>query len=163
MSEPTQSATSSFGSSVGPPRKRILWKWSLALTALVLLYVMWQCGSALDLGSRSADQAVQRFHDHLNRGEFDEICREGDPAFSQGEKHDELVHLLEQVHRKLGNAEGARRVNLHASAGTSGTFVTAQFTTHFEQAPAAETFAWRTGWNTLKLYGYNVQSNAFLK
>jgi hypothetical protein len=161
MSESVQSSSPNLGSSASPP-KRVLWKWSLALTAAVLVYMMWQCDSALNLGYESADQAVQRFHDHLNRGEFDEICREGDGAFSQGEKHDELVRLLEQVRRKLGNAGGARRVNLHASVGTGGAFVTAQFATHFEQAPAAETFTWRKGWDTLKLYGYNIQS-AFLK
>ena len=163
MSEPIQSATSSFGSSTGPPRKRILWKWSLALTAAVLVYMMWQCDSALDLGSEMADQAVQRFHRQFNSGEFDEICRQGDEAFSQGQKHDEFLHFLDQVHRKLGNAGAERRVSLHAGVGTSGTFVTAQFSTQFEQAPAIETFTWRKGWNTLKLYGYNVQSNAFLK
>ncbi len=162
MTEPVQSSIPSPGSSIRPP-KRVLWKWSFALTAAVLVYMMWQCDSALNLGSVSADQAVQRFHDHLNRGEFDEICREGDEAFSRGGKHDELVRSLEQVRRKLGNAGGARRVNLHASVGTSGTFVTAQFTTHFEQAPAAETFIWRKAWDTLKLYGYNVRSDAFLK
>ncbi len=162
MSEPVQSTTPNLGSSASPP-KRVLWKWSLAVTAAVLVYMMWQCQSALNLGSESADQAVRRFHDHLNRGEFDQICGEGDGVFSQGEKHDELVHVLEQVHRKLGSAEGSRRVNLHANVGTGGTFVTAQFITHFEMAPATETFTWRKGWDTLKLYGYNVQSDAFLK
>lgn len=158
MSEAVESPTPNLESSASPP-KRILWKWSLALTAAVLVYMMWQCDSGLNLGSVSADQAVQRFHDHLNRGEFDEICAEGDGAL----KHDELVSSLEQVRRKLGNAGGARRVNLHASVGISGTFVIAQFATHFEQAPAAETFIWRKGWDTLKLHGYNVRLDAFLK
>lgn len=162
MSEPTQPATTNLGPSVRRP-KRVLWKWSLALTAAVLVYMTWQCDSALNLGSESADQAVQRFHDHLNRGEFDEICREGDEAFSHGEKHDELLHFLEQVHNKLGNAGSATRVNLHANLGTGGTFVTAQYATHFEQAPGGETFTWRKGWDTLKLYGYDVRSDAFLK
>jgi hypothetical protein len=161
MTEQAQPSTTNLGSGANRP-KRILWKRSFALIASVLLYMMWQCNSALNLGSVSADQAAQRFHDHLNRGEFDEICREGDQAFSQG-KYDEAVHFLEQVHKRLGNAEGSRRVNLRANVGTSGTFVTAQFTTHFEQAPATETFTWRKGWDTLKLYGYNVQSDALTK
>jgi len=106
MSERAEPSPANLGSSTGRRPRRVLWKWSLTLTAAVLVFMMWQCESALNLGSESADQAAQRFHDHLNRGEFDEICREADSAFSQGEKHDEVVRFLEQVHRKLGNAGG---------------------------------------------------------
>ena len=74
----------------GPP-KRILWKWSLVISGGFLAILMWQCGSALYSGSRLADVAVQRFHGQLNRGEFDKICSEADEAFSQQQKHDELV------------------------------------------------------------------------
>jgi len=162
MNEATQSSVPSFGYSTGPP-KRILWKWSLAVTAVVLVFLMWQCGSALYSGAKLADQAVQRFHVQLNRGEFDEICREGDEAFSQGEKHDELLHFLEQIHRKLGNAGAGSRTNLRVNAEPGGTFVTAHFATQFEQGQADETFTWRRSGNTLRLYRYNVQSNAFLK
>jgi hypothetical protein len=162
MNESAQSSAPNFGYSANPP-KRILWKWSLAIAAVGLVFLMWQCGSALYSGSKLADQAVQRFHAQLNRGAFDEICREGDEAFSQGEKHDELLHFLEQVHGKLGNVAAGKLVNLHVKAGTSGTFLTAQFTTEFDQGQAAETFTWRKSGSTLKLYGYNVQSSAFLK
>jgi hypothetical protein len=109
MSERAEPSPANLGSSTGRRPRRVLWKWSLTLTAAVLVFMMWQCESALNLGSESADQAAQRFHDHLNRGEFDEICREADSAFSQGEKHDEVVRFLEQVHRKLGNAGGEAR------------------------------------------------------
>lgn len=62
-----------------------------------------------------ADKAAQRFHEQLNSGDFDAICREADEVFSQGEKHDELLHFLEKVHQKLGNAGAGSRVNLHVN------------------------------------------------
>jgi len=153
MSESSHFPAPNFGQSAAPP-KRILWKWSLAATALLLLFLVWRCGSALYSGSKLADQAVQRFHAQFNRGEFDEICREGDEAFSQQEKHDEFLHALEQIHRKLGNAGAGSRINLRVNAETSGTFVIAQFTTQFEQGEADETFTWRksgtgTTWHPL--------------
>jgi hypothetical protein len=142
--------------------KRILWKWSLAIVATALLFLMWQCGSALRSGPKLADKAVQRFHTELNGGEYDEICREGDEGFSRGERHDELLRFLELVHRKLGNAEAERQVNLNVKAGTGGTFLTSQYNTQFVKGYAVETFTWRKSGSTLRLYGYNVQSNALL-
>jgi hypothetical protein len=162
MGDATQSSAPSSGYTANPP-KRILWKWSLAVVAVGLVFLMWQCGSALYSGSKLADQAEQRFHGQLNRGELEQICREGDEAFSQGEKHDELVHFLEQIHKKLGNAGAGNRINLRVNAEPGGTFVTSQFSTQFEQGQAEETFTWRKSGNTLKLYRYNVQSDAFLK
>lgn len=44
-----------------------------------------------------------------------------------------------------------------------GTFFTAQFRSSFEQGEAEETFTWRKAGDTLRLYHYNIQSNAFFK
>lgn len=143
--------------------KRVLWKWSLAITSVFLLWGVWQCGSGLYSGYKSGDQAVQHFHAQLNAGQYEEICNEADEAFAHSEKHDELVHFLEQVHKKLGSAVTARQLHVNVSATNVGTFVTSEFATHFDQGEADETFVWRKSGADLRLYRYNVQSNAFLK
>jgi hypothetical protein len=142
--------------------KRVLWKWTVAIGAIGLLFLMWQCGSAFYFGSKLANDAVQRFHTELNSGKYNQICDEADEAFSQSDKRDELLHLLESVHRKLGNAGSEKQVNLTVNAMTSGTFVVAHFTTQFDQGQAEETFTWRKSAGSLKLYGYNVNSRVFL-
>jgi hypothetical protein len=127
-----------------------------------MAFLMWQCGSALYSGSKLAEEAVRSFHLELNNSEYDQICAEADDAFSGGEKKEELLHLLEAVHRKLGNADTEKRVNLRVNATTGGTFLIAHFATQFSQGQATETFTWRKSGSTLKLYGYNVMSKAFL-
>jgi hypothetical protein len=161
MNSEPQSPAPNVGHTANPP-KRILWKWSLAIAAIVLLFLMWQLGSALYSGPKLSDTAVQRFHDELNRGQYDEICREGDEGFHQGERHDDLLRFLQLVHTRLGNLEISKQVNLHVKAGTGGTFLTSQYSSHFTQGQAMETFTWRKQGGTLTLYGFSVQSKALL-
>lgn len=106
---------------------------------------------------------MQHFHSQLNAGQYEEICAEADEGFSQSDKHHELVHFLDQVHKKLGNAGTARRLGINVKATSGGTFVTSEFATQFDEGEADETFVWRKSGKDLKLYRYNVQSNAFLK
>ncbi len=51
--------------------KQVWWKWSLALTAIGLIFLMWQCGSMLHRGRALADPAVQEFHQRLNAGQYE--------------------------------------------------------------------------------------------
>jgi hypothetical protein len=106
---------------------------------------------------------VQRFHRQLNADDYVDICDEADEAFAQSKQHDQLIRLLDSVHRKLGKAVTVQQLNINVNATLGGTFLTARYTTKFEQADAVETFTWRKSGSTWKLYGYNVQSEAFLK
>lgn len=65
-----------------------------------------------------------------------------------------------RVHEKLGNAGAAQRGMINVNANTSGTFVTVQYSTSFALGPAQETFTWIKSGSTLRLYRYNVQSDA---
>jgi hypothetical protein len=149
-----------FGYTTSP--KRVLWKWSVAAAAAILVFLMWQCGSALQQGRGLANAAVRHFHQELNSGNYEHICQGADEGFSQGEKHDELLRLLEAVHRKLGDAGDESQVNMNVNATTDGTFITTEYNTRFAQGQAIETFTWVKSGGTLKLYGYNVQSKALL-
>jgi hypothetical protein len=142
------------------PLKRALWKWILAVAGLFLLFLAWQCGSAVQEGRRLANSAVGEFHEKLNRGQYEEIYREADDGFARMGKHDELVRFLEGVHARLGSAGVSNLDNMRVNATTGGTFVVAQYSTSFDQGSAVETFTWIRSNGALKLSAYTVQSNA---
>jgi hypothetical protein len=144
------------------PRKKVLWKWSLALTSVFLVFLMWQCGSALLQGHTLAETAVQRFHQHLNQGEFEQIAQEADEAFNQNGKSEELLKFLEVVHRKLGDVNTATFTNIRVNATTKGTFVTTDYQTTFANGSGIEKFTWIKQNGALKLYGYHVDSKELI-
>jgi hypothetical protein len=148
-----------------PPLVTVVWKWTipLGLGAIFLSFFTWQCGSAAYQGSALSNKAVWRFHEHLNNGEFGAICDEADEVLAQSEKRDELLDLLESVHRKLGDSGEEKLVNLRVNVTTRGTFIFARYTTTFDHGKATETFDWRKNGTTLKLCGYNVESRVFLQ
>ena len=143
-------------------KARVLWKWSFLFLAVLMAWGMWQCGSALRLGSQLADGAVKQFHERLDAGQYDAICKEAAQGFCTSGANGEVVRFLRGVHEKLGMSGAATRGNMNVNSGTGGTFVTADYNTKFTIGPAIETLTWIKGGNTLKLYGYNIQSNALL-
>jgi hypothetical protein len=157
-------ATQTMPSPVEPARQpvRVLWKWSFFITAVVLAFFMWQCGSTLLQGRSSANQAVRQFHQELNAGEYERICQEASEGFTRSTTHDELLKFLQGVHTKLGSVDSENLMNLGVNATANGTFLTARYNAKFANGSAVETFTWIKSAGTLKLYGYNVQSNALL-
>jgi hypothetical protein len=143
------------------PAKRVLWKWSAAVVALLLVFLMWRCGSALVQGRKLADAAVKQFHERLNAGNFEEIYRDADEGF-RGQNHDNSIKLLEAVHNKLGLAGTATQDNLRVDTNTLGTFLTAQYSTVFAAGAATEMFTWKKSGEILKLYRYDIQSNSLI-
>ena len=102
---------------------------------------------------------VQRFHEQLNAGRYEEIWDGGDEVFRAAGNQQEFSQLLAAVHRKLGNAGPASLSNLHVNATTNGTFIIAVYSTQFDRGPAVETFTWKKHGDEAKLCGYNIQSN----
>jgi len=145
-----------------PAPKRVLWKWSVVATALILVFLMWQCGSALVQGRKLADAAVRHFHQQLNAGDYEGIYRDADQAFGRGQDHEESIRFLEAVHRKLGLAGPETRLNIRVETNPGGTFLTTQYSTTFAAGKATEMFTWVKSGGTLKLNGYHIQSNALI-
>lgn len=144
------------------PRKKILWKWSLGLTIVFLVFLMWQCGSALLQGHELADAAVERFHQHLNQGEFDLIAAQADEAFTQNGKQEELIKFLDVVHRKLGDANQTTFVYIRVNTTPNGTFISTDYRTTFAKGSGLETFTWVRKNRALSLYGYHVDSKELI-
>ena len=139
---------------------KFLWKWSFLFLLVLVAWGMWQCGSALRLGSRLADSAVQQFHRHLNAAEYEAICAEAAEGFCASGADGEVMRFLKGVHEKLGASGAATRGNINVNTSGNGALVTVVYNTTFAIGPAVETFTWIKNGSTLKLYGYNIQSNA---
>jgi hypothetical protein len=145
------------------PQTGIWWKGTLIATCLAVTFGLWECGSELYVGYRASPTAVHRFHQELNQGQYEQICRDADPSFTEGENHDKFVMILQLVHAKLGNATEERLTNVNASVNTSGNSITTEFDTTFMQGTARETFIWNKKGNGLQLRIYNLTSDALLK
>lgn len=156
------STTQTIAHSVETSRRpiKVLWKWSFFITAVVLAFFMWQCGSALRMASRLAEPAVQAFHRELDAAQYDAICGQAAEGFCANSAEGDTVRFLKGVHEKLGNTGPIQQGAINVNTNTSGTFVTVQYRTGFALGPAQETFTWIKNGNTLRLYRYNVQSNA---
>lgn len=139
---------------------RVLWKWSFLFLLVLVVWGMWQCGSALRMGARLAEPAVQQFHQELDAGQFESICGQAADGFCASGADGETMRFLKGVHEKLGNTGAAKRGGMNVNSTTNGTFLTIQYDTTFALGPAVETFTWIKNGNTLKLYRYNLQSNA---
>jgi hypothetical protein len=142
-----------------------VWKWSFiaagSVLALFFVLLTWQCGAALRDRS-SADALVRRFHEQLNRRDYESIYGETSSNFAQTGKHDELVTFLSAVRSKLGDAGAEHLLTIVVNSTTGGTFTVARYETAFAHGSAVEIFTWTRESGTLKLYGYNIQSNAFI-
>lgn len=166
---PSLSFDSSVGSPAGPPltvpeqHKGVVWKLSIAVTIVVLAFLMWQCGSAIMAGRKLSNASVQEFHQELNGAEYAQIVDGADEGFRHsGTTRDELIRFLQAVHTKLGNAGESSLRNITVNATTGGTFVITVYQTKFDRGDAIEKFTWMKRRGELFLYGYNIQSNALI-
>jgi|HubBroStandDraft_2_1064218.scaffolds.fasta_scaffold625746_1 hypothetical protein len=134
-----------------------------SLAAPVIALVLFLCGcSAVTEGTKSADAAVQHFHQQLNSEQYEQTYSEANEGFRSGQKHEELIKFLGAVHRKLGNAGEAKLVNIQINATTNGKFLAASYETKFANGPATESFTWKKNGGRWELFSYHIQSMALI-
>jgi hypothetical protein len=66
------------------------------------------------------------------------------------------------VHNKLGDASAEKQANVIVNVNAGRTLITTEYNTTFARGSAFETFTWIKKGDALRLYGYNIQSNAFI-
>ena len=143
-----------------PRAVRVLWKWSLAATAVLIAYFVWQLAAGLTMAQASAYEAIDSFHAQLNRGDYQAIVEGADDGFSKGWTEEELVRFFGRLHTRLGNAGATSGCMVGATATLTQTFVTARCNTTFEKGEGVETFSWIKSDNVLRLRSYYISSKA---
>jgi uncharacterized protein DUF3887 len=106
----------------------------------------------------NAEQAVAKFHQHLNAEEYQEIYKESDPLFKQNVSEPDGTALFGAVHAKLGNVKNATAAGWHVNTTTGGTFVTLQYEVDFSEGKGTEQFAFKMNGNQALLVRYDINS-----
>jgi hypothetical protein len=143
------------------PKRRYGWIIIMAVLTALFLVGLYECGTGLVGGMKSADAGIAQLHERYNREAYNEIIDESDPRFQTLSRPD-LLKFFNSVHRKLGSAVETSCTFVNVNATTEGTFVRATFSTKFERAQGMETVVWRRNGDELRLVGYNIQSNALV-
>jgi Protein of unknown function (DUF4019) len=107
----------------------------------------------------AAEQAVARFHEMLDSGQFAEIYRMSSDEFKKISTESDFVALLASVHRKLGHTKSAVNQGWNVSYLTSGTFVTLTYRTTFSGGEAGEQFMFHMQADSAELVGYHISSS----
>lgn len=134
----------------------------MGITAFVVAYLFWQCGSAVMHGRRLSNAAVQNFHHQLDSEKYDEIFEMADESFRTSKSKEDSLNVLRTVHAKLGDVRSETLTQVTVQSTGAGTFVTATYRTTFDQGEAIEQFTWVKRGETLLLRGYHVDSNALI-
>lgn len=140
------------------PKKRVLWKWSIAVTLVLITILFWRCGTVLMQGRELSANGVQRFHALLNSGQNEQIYDGASDAFRGGNSKEDLNKFFQSIHRKLGDAGSSTLNRLNVTPTSTGTYITAVYKTTFTQGEAVETFTWLKSGQGVVLNGYNIQS-----
>src|SRR5262245_22080846 len=95
--QPTNPLVASASPAAPPhvaPRKRFLWKWSIAAT-LILIAILWRCGTGLLQGRKLSENGVRQFHALLNSAQYDQIYDGASDAFRASGNKEDLIKFLQ--------------------------------------------------------------------
>lgn len=154
-------------SPVPPPPARLvrrrspLSKWLLGLGGLILVVLAWSCGTHFYRDYGICRSAVDRFHQHLNNGEYESIYNEASEDLRAETPEADQVKVFQMIHEKMGIAGKMKPLGFHVNANTNGTFASQVYETEFSLGKGEEQFVWRIKGNDALLVGYHVKSPNF--
>ena len=119
-------------------------------------------GCSMSTDTKVAERAVDTFHEMLNAGQSDAIYSASGDELKKAAKREELVALLDAIHRKLGVTKSWTKKGWNVNYHTSGTFVTLNYSTIFDGGDAAEQFVYRLKDGKALLAGYHINSTALI-
>jgi hypothetical protein len=130
------------------------------MAALALALALAGCTMSAD--TKVAEDAVPKFHEMLDAGQFDAIYDGASDEFKRAATKQDFVALLAAVHRKLGASRSSSEKGWNVNYHTSGSFVTLNYATTYAQGEAHEQFVYRLESGQALLVGYNINSNALI-
>jgi hypothetical protein len=120
------------------------------------------CACSISADTTAAEEGVQKFHEQLDAGRFDEIYDQAADDLRQATTHDDFVAFVQAVHRKLGNTKSSDKTGWNVNYQTSGHFVTLAYKTTFDGGTAQEQFVFRLHDKAAVLVGYHINSTALI-
>ncbi len=126
----------------------------LAVTAMLV-----GCGHPLRDKGTAAD-AMDRFHEHFNAGEYGKIYDTAGPEFQSKNVRGDFLTLLEAAHRQLGDYKTCADRGWSSHSFGGDTSVKLRYRTHFERGDADETFDYTVSGTHATLRVYRIESKA---
>lgn len=129
---------------------------------LISLLGMTLQGCLLPEDFSDAEQSVDTFHDHLNRGEYEDIWALTAPAFRDRQVREEARTLFAAMHSRLGPILESEEIDASFFASDdTGETVTLVYRTTFERGTATETFVFTVSSGKPLIWNYNINSPSF--
>lgn len=122
--------------------------------------VLGACNAKVDLETASA--ASKLFHENFEATNFEQIYDGASADFKKTTSKADFVLFLTKVSEKLGKLQSADQTGWNVQYLNTNAFIYVDFKTTFEKGVAVEKFGFVLRDKSAELYGYNIQSNAFI-
>jgi hypothetical protein len=109
---------------------------------------------------RPVIEANEQFHQEFNAGNYERIYEESDSTLHGVATRDQLLKVLQDIHRTFGNATTERVTRIDSDTTNLGKFVVVTCKSRFEKGSAVETITWNRGGDVLHLWAYRISSDA---
>ena len=126
------------------------------LVALVLTALF--CSCSLSTAKKTAEKAVETFHQEYNDKKDAEIYSSAAPEFRASASEAEYNKFIQTVRSKMGAYKSSTEAGYTTSTTTSGTFVTLHYKSQFEHSAGTEDFTFVVSGGAAKLQRYDVNS-----
>jgi hypothetical protein len=125
-----------------------------------LLIVIGACSGGFD--TEKSEQAVKRFHEHLNNSDFNAIYDSASEGFRESDEKENLIRFFRAVREKLGAYGSTELQGWKVNHGISGKVVTLTYDTKYEKGKAREVFTVFETDEGGEIHNYNVNSTVFI-
>ncbi|MCP5383729.1 MAG: hypothetical protein H6920_06920 [Sphingomonadaceae bacterium] len=125
---------------------------NLLIVALAAFVVA--CNPMEQLGD--ADAAVAKFHEQMDKGQFDAIWEGAHEDFRKASPKAPATKFLADVHTRMGKMKSTEREGFNLNTNNGVTTVKVTHKTEFENGPATETFDYIRKDDRLELWNYNI-------
>jgi hypothetical protein len=136
--------------------------WLIAGCVLAVFALVW-FGRVMLQASHEATALVTELHTQMQHHEIDALYAETSSAWKQEVSLEKTQTLFSGIDHKLGAPLSTRQLGIRTEANTSGSLISASYSTRFEQdAEAQESITWKYDDGKFRLIRYHVSSPRFL-
>ena len=114
------------------------------------------CSAGKD--TAASQQAVARFHQRLDAGQYDAIYDNSGAELKAITPKPQFVALLAAIHGKLGAVQASKQVGWNVNYNNGVGTVALTYQTQFASGSGTEQFVYRTG-EPPSLVGYHIESS----
>ena len=143
--------------------RKIIMKPLLLFTSFIFVIAALTVSCGFKQAEEKSKLAVEKFHQQLNAGQYQEIYQQGDDKFKESVTEAEFTQVLEAVRRKLGTFQKATFAGGNVNSGTIGTVATLAYESEFSEGKGTEQFSFLVSGEEAKLLRYDINSPAFMK